>query len=184
VVAPSRRPLPGNAKLLNPVSPELEALLPNLSEWKADACVCATGTTRAKAGSSEAFRRVDLDLPLAFAKAVHAGGTETFALTSAMSASASSRLLYSRTKGELEQGIQEIGFKSLLIARPGLIGGHRQEVRRLERLSLVVFEALNPVLPRAARISPATRIAEVLLEATLAARPGVQIVSSAEFARP
>ena len=61
------------------------------------------GTTRATAGSKQAFRHVDYELPLAFGQAAHAAGVETFAIVTAMAASANSFIFYSRTKGEVER---------------------------------------------------------------------------------
>jgi len=52
--------------------------------WGSDAAICATGTTIKKAGSKEAFRSVDHDLPLSFARMAHQAGTQNFALVSAI----------------------------------------------------------------------------------------------------
>jgi len=68
VIAPTRKPLTKQDKLMNPVAPELELLLPEVTGWEPDAAICATGTTIKKAGSKEAFRSVDHDLPLSFAR--------------------------------------------------------------------------------------------------------------------
>jgi len=62
VIAPTRKPLPKQDKLVNPVAPTLELLLPDVSGWGPDAAICATGTTIKKAGSKEAFRSVEHDL--------------------------------------------------------------------------------------------------------------------------
>ncbi len=59
VIAPTRRSLPGRAKLVNPVAPILDSLLQQAADWKVDAVICAMGTTIGKAGSKEAFRHVD-----------------------------------------------------------------------------------------------------------------------------
>ena len=68
VIAPTRRPLPRSSKLTNPVSDQLELLLPEVPTWGLDAVICALGTTKGKSGSNEAFRQVDYVLPLAFAR--------------------------------------------------------------------------------------------------------------------
>jgi uncharacterized protein YbjT (DUF2867 family) len=68
VIAPTRKPLATKDKLMNPVAPKLELLLPEVASWKPDAAICATGTTIKKAGSKEAFRSIDHDLPLSFAR--------------------------------------------------------------------------------------------------------------------
>src|ERR1700745_875788 len=69
VVAPTRRPLVPQNKLGTPVNLRLDELAPRVKSWDLDAVICALGTTKAKAGSREAFRYVDYTLPLAFAKA-------------------------------------------------------------------------------------------------------------------
>jgi uncharacterized protein YbjT (DUF2867 family) len=76
VIAPTRKPLTKQDKLMNPVAPKLELLLPEVTGWGPDAAICATGTTIKKAGSKEAFRSVDHDLPLSFARLAHQAGTQ------------------------------------------------------------------------------------------------------------
>jgi len=139
-----------------------------------DAVVCALGTTAAKAGTKEALRHVDYDLPLFFAKECHAEGVETFALVSAIGASSTSMFFYARTKGELERDIRQIGFRSLTICRPSIIAGARTEVRNAERAALSVSRLLAPVLPKKFHVNPAPVIAASLLNSVLAARPGSQ----------
>ena len=89
VVAPTRRALPAHAKLVNPVV-DFDHLPPDANWWKADAVVCALGTTMAKAGSKAAFRRIDLELPLQVARLSLRHGATSYALNSALGAVASS----------------------------------------------------------------------------------------------
>ena len=181
VVAPTRKPLPSHPKLVNPLV-DYEALPPEADWWTCDAVICALGTTRAKAGSAEAFHRIDHDYPLMIATHARAHGAQAFALVSAIGADAGSRLLYNRTKGEVEASIGALAYRSYTIVRPGLIGGQRDEFRPMERVSDAILTVLGPVLPRQWRISPAENIAAAMIEAALAARPGRHIVSAAELA--
>jgi uncharacterized protein YbjT (DUF2867 family) len=176
VVAITRRALPPQNKLLNPVSEQIEELAKAPGVSVVDAVVCALGTTAAKAGTKEALRHVDYDLPLFFAKECHAAGVETFALVSAIGASTTSMFFYARTKGELERDVQQIGFRSLTICRPSIIAGPRTEVRNAERAALSVSRLLAPVLPKKFHVNPAPVIAASLLNSVLAARPGSQWV--------
>lgn len=177
VVAPTRRPLPPHPKLMNPVV-DFDALPADADWWRVDAVACALGTTIRDAGSKEAFRRVDHDYPLAIARHAHAHGAEAFALVSAMGADAASRIFYSRTKGEVEEALEGIGFASLSLLRPGLLGGDRKQHRSGERLALRVMGALDGVLPARYRIVPAQRVAEALLRAALDAPPGRHVIPS------
>src|SRR5277367_186531 len=148
VVAPTRKPLPANGKLMNPVSEQLEFLLPDVLTWGIDAVICALGTTSRKAGSKEAFHQVDYVLPLAFARLAHQQGAQTFALVSAIGADANSSFFYPKTKGEIERDVKLVGFKSLTILRPSIIDGKREESRFAEGAALTLSRLLAPVLPR------------------------------------
>jgi uncharacterized protein YbjT (DUF2867 family) len=123
VIAPTRKPLAPSDRLVNPITSRIEELAPVLKSYRLDAVICALGTTQAKAGSKEAFRYVDHELPVAFGRAAHAAGVETYALVTARGASADSIIFYSRTKGEVERSIQEIGFRSLTILLPRILVG-------------------------------------------------------------
>jgi uncharacterized protein YbjT (DUF2867 family) len=178
VVAPTRRPLGlQHGKLVNPVV-DFDALADRADWWRVDAVVCTLGTTIRKAGAQAAFRRVDHGYPLAVARLARAAGASTFAFTSSTGANAKSRTFYLRTKGETERDLAGVGFDSLTVLRPSLIGGERDERRWTESLGLKILSAMEPLLPRRYRIVPAERIAAMLLASVMAARPGVRIVES------
>lgn len=183
VTAPTRRPLPAHPKLLNPI--EDFAHLPPLAPWwRVDGVVCTLGTTMAKAGSKAAFEAVDYEMPLAVAQLALRQGAQAFALNSALGADPNSRVFYSRVKGELEQSLRNMknpGYASLTFVRPGLIGGERSEHRRGESLAIMATRLLSPVLPRRYRLVPAERIAHHLVEAALAAVPGVTVLESEQL---
>ena len=180
VIAPTRRPLPAHARLLNPVI-DFDALPSDADWWAADAVICTLGTTIKKAGSQAAFRRVDHDHPLRVAQIALRHGAKAYALNSALGADADSRVFYSRTKGELERDLQTLGYASLTFVRPGLIGGEREESRLGEQIGVTVSQWLRPLLPARYRVVPAERIAHGLLQAALAAEPGVRVVMSEDI---
>ncbi|HEV7323769.1 MAG TPA: NAD-dependent dehydratase [Bosea sp. (in: a-proteobacteria)] len=180
VTAPTRRALPAHPKLLAPTV-DFEALPEDAPWWAADTAICALGTTIGKAGSQDAFRRVDHDYQLAVAKLASRHGTPVFVLNSALGADPASRIFYNRVKGELERDLASLDFTSLTFVRPGLIGGERSESRPAERAALALLGILGPVLPRAWRINPANRIAAAMIEAAIAGTPGTHVVSSAEL---
>ncbi|AMK20114.1 MULTISPECIES: Rossmann-fold NAD(P)-binding domain-containing protein [Sphingobium] len=182
LVAPTRRPLPPHPKLNNPLT-DSNALPSDAPWWAVDGVVCAIGTTRAKAGSAAAFRAIDRDYVLAIARHARAAGARRFALTSSMGANPRSPLLYSRTKGEVEAGISRLGFPSLTVVRPGLLGGRRDEHRPMEQAMERLLRIAAPILPPAARISPAITVAHLLVEAALTDPDGTRIISSGDIAR-
>jgi uncharacterized protein YbjT (DUF2867 family) len=180
VVAPTRRALPVHPKLVNPVL-DFNALPEDAPWWSVDAVVCALGTTIKVAGSQAAFYRVDHDLPLRVAELGLRHGARTYALNSALGASADSRVFYSRTKGELERDLRTLGYPSLTLVQPGLIGGDRQQSRPAERLAIAVTQGLAPLLPRRYRVVPASQIAAHLLDAAVAGQPGVHVLASEQL---
>ncbi len=135
----------------------------------ADNAFCCLGTTIKAAGSQAAFRAVDFDAVLAFARAARAAGVQRFALVSALGANARSPNFYSRVKGEAEAALREIGFASLVIARPSMLIGDRaaigQPVRRGERIAFALSRPLGPLIPRAWRPIEAASVARALLRA-------------------
>lgn len=180
VVAPTRRPLPSHPKLSNPVS-DLSTLPDDEAWWAVDGVVCTLGTTRAKAGSAEAFRAVDYDLQLAVARHARAHGARRFALTSSMGADPRSPFPYLRTKGELEAAVGDLSFTSLTIVRPGFILGERAETRIAERALGAALRVFGPVLPTRLRGNRAERIAQALLEAAVAGPDGPRVIGAAEI---
>lgn len=89
----------------------------------------ALGTTRGSAGSFENQRKIDYDLNLNLAKAAKTSGSKVYVLVSSGGADASSRFPYLKMKGELEESIKALEFQHMVILRPGLIVGNRQETR-------------------------------------------------------
>lgn len=180
IVAPARRPLTADAGLHNPLV-DFDALPADAAWWKVDAVICTLGTTIRDAGSQVAFRKVDHDYPLAVARHALAHGATTFVLTSASGADADSRIFYSRTKGELERDLRALGYRSLCLVRPGLLGGERERRRSLEHAGMQLLGAIGPLLSRRYRVVPAERVAATLLQMALDAEPGVRIVESEEI---
>jgi uncharacterized protein YbjT (DUF2867 family) len=177
VVAPTRRPLPTHPRLENPIV-DFDHLPADAVWWSVDTVISTLGTTIKAAGSPDAFRKVDHDYVLAVARAGLAHGARAFVLTSAFGADASSRVFYNRVKGETEQSVAALGYRSLTIVRPGLIGGERKEWRPAERLAMRVLRVIGPLLPRRYRISPVDHIARAELDAAVAAAAGRRLIES------
>jgi uncharacterized protein YbjT (DUF2867 family) len=108
--------------------------------------ISALGTTIRAAGSQAAFRAVDHDAVLAFARAAQAAGARHFIVITAVGADAASGVFYSRVKGEVERDLAALGFDRLDIVQPGLILGARAERRPVEALFQWLTPVLNPLL--------------------------------------
>ncbi len=153
----------------------------------AGAAFCALGTTIKVAGSQAAFRAVDFDAVVAFARAAHAAGVRRFGLVSALGANARSGNFYSRVKGEAEDALRGIGFAQLVIARPSLLLGDRaalgQPGRAGERWGERVAGWLGPLVPAGLRPIAAATVARALVTTLPQATAGVTVLDSAALQR-
>ncbi len=146
------------------------------------AAVCALGTTIKKAGSREAFRAVDFDAVMAFAKGARAAGAECFALVSALGADAQSMVFYNQVKGECEDALRSMGWPSLVLAQPSLLLGDRAESRPGERVAIVLSRAVAPLLkPFGGRPIEASAVAKAVIDAAKERPAGVKVLSSGEM---
>lgn len=75
-----------------------------------DVGFCSFGTL-SRSVKAEVFYKIDHDYVMAAAKLARSGGCEHFHFVSSTGANKKSRILYSRTKGEVESEIQELGFE-------------------------------------------------------------------------
>lgn len=107
-----------------------------------DVLFLCMGTTLKAAGSEAAQRRVDVDYPLAAARAAAENGVPTCVLVSAAMADAQSRWFYPRIKGELEEALRALPFRRLAIARPPVLDRPGSD-RMGERIWVKVVRAFN-----------------------------------------
>ena len=146
VIVVTRRKLAlSDPKLRQIVGPldEMEAALAGVT---ADDAFCALGTTIKVAGSQAAFRKVDHDYVVGFARAAKMAGAARFLIVTAVGASAASKIFYSRVKGETENDVAAMGFDALHIFRPGLLLGARGERRAAESMMMRISPLLNPLM--------------------------------------
>jgi uncharacterized protein YbjT (DUF2867 family) len=175
VLAPSRKPLAEHPRLENPVG-QLQALLPLLT-GEIDTAFCCLGSTIKNAGSQEAFRAIDHDLVIEFARRARELGARHLLVISALGASPDSSIFYCRVKGEMEQALRAQNWPQLTIARPSQLLGRRMEVRPVERLTA----SLSYLLPGKYRGIPACTLARALWRLALEDGDGTRVVESDEL---
>lgn len=177
MLAPTRRPLAAHPHLENPVG-DLQALLPQLS-GQVDTAFCCLGSTIKQAGSQEAFRAVDHDLVLAFARRARELGARHLVVISALGANPGSKVFYNRIKGETEQALKAMDWPQLTIARPSLLLGARHEFRLGERLAAPLLRWL----PGKYRGIDACALARALWRLALEEEDGVRVIESSDLRR-
>jgi uncharacterized protein YbjT (DUF2867 family) len=151
VIALTRRPisnLPSNA---NELIIDFDSFLEDGSLPKCDHVFICLGTTIKTAGSQKNFRKVDIDYCLSIAKKAKDSGAKTLSLISSIGADSSSKNFYLRTKGQLEDAIQEIGFPVVNIFRPSFLVGQRSEKRLYEGVGIMIASFMNLFLVSSAR---------------------------------
>jgi uncharacterized protein YbjT (DUF2867 family) len=142
----------------------------------------ALGTTIKIAGSEAAFRQVDFDFVVNTARSAHAAGATRLAVVSALGADPTSRIFYSRVKGEMEIAIMQVGYESVVIAQPSMLMGDRgalgQPPRGSEVWAARLLAPLSWIMPKAVQPIPAGAVASAMLAAIVAAKPGVRVLKS------
>jgi uncharacterized protein YbjT (DUF2867 family) len=142
-----------------------------------DAAFCCLGTTIQRAGSKEAFRAVDHDAVVTFAKAARARGAKVFLHVTALGADARSSVFYNAVKGEVEAAVAALGFDSVYAFRPSILDGDRTESRPAERFGLVVGRALGPLLGKY-RPTPAQAVAAAMIASCKRPELGVHVLEA------
>ncbi len=141
----------------------------------ADDIYCCLGTTIKKAGSQEAFRKVDFAYPVALARAAASAGAKRFFIITAMGSNPGSRIFYNRVKGDVEEAMRALPFESVHIFRPSLLLGDRAEVRAAEKIGGVMARFLTPLMVgplRPYRAIQARAVAWAMVYSAIAHLPG------------
>ncbi|RWS25442.1 putative transcription coactivator-like protein [Leptotrombidium deliense] len=107
-----------------------------------DVAFSCLGTTKAAAGSAEAFRHIDYDLNVEFANICKEKDIKCFNLVSSQMANANSWFFYMKTKGQAEEKIKEIGFPILNIFRPGLLD-RKDKTRMGEKIAKCFVSSIS-----------------------------------------
>lgn len=151
---------------------------PDASVVKADDIYCCLGTTIKKAGSKQAFRKVDYTYPLQIARMGLANGTCRYAVITAMGSDEESRFFYNKVKGELESELKELPFQGLYIFRPALLLGNRDEFRAGEKIATAFIKLVQPILPKSLKGIHASQVAGAMVQQVEKELPGVHIINS------
>ncbi len=141
----ARRPIPNLIANTKWMKTDFDDLVAGGSLPACDHVYICLGTTMKKAGSKDAFWKVDFEYCLAVAKKAREAGATTLSLVSSVGANAESNNFYLHTKGSLENAIAALGFPTVNIYRPGILLGNRIERRPLEALGIHLFKAIGPL---------------------------------------
>ena len=146
IEVPVRRPIPVAPAKARVRVVDFSRLADHPELFRVDQLFICLGTTIKKAGSQEAFRAVDFDLEVEMARRAKDAGAEACLMISSIGADPSSRVFYSRVKGEAEEAVKAMGWRKLAILRPSLLFGDRKERRPAEKASMAVAKVIGPLM--------------------------------------
>jgi len=133
----------GKVKVLKTNFEDLESIG---EEINGDECFCCLGTTMKKAGSKKAFYKIDHNYPLKLARIAAKNGIGKYLLVTSLGANPRSSFYYNRVKGEVEDSISKLDYKSIHIFRPSLILGKRNEKRTAETIGKYFSFLIAPLM--------------------------------------
>ncbi|WP_435355508.1 oxidoreductase [Emticicia sp. SJ17W-69] len=129
----------------------------------ADDVFCCLGTTMKKAGSKPAFYKVDFTYPLEIAKAALVNGAKQYLIVTAMGADERSMFYYNRVKGEIEKALSDLRYPTLLIFRPSMLIGEREEPRLGEKIGEKLMNLFSFLIPEKYQAIKGEKVAEAML---------------------
>lgn len=170
--------------------PKLEKMLVDFTDGDSvlvalndcDTAFCTIGTTRQKVkGDKDAYRKVDYDIPVNFARWCKMTGCEKFILVSAVGANAKSNNFYLRLKGEVEDAVKATGLNQIHLMRPSVLLGERKERRTGERIAQVFMQAFFFLLPSRYKPIHGRDVANAMIRAAKNGTPGFTIYEYKEM---
>lgn len=153
IIAFSRREIQSVSDKVENVVIDFDFLSEEVKKFTPDIVYCCLGTTIKKARTKEAFVKVDYEYPLIIANSTPNKDSTKFVLVSSTGANSNSFSFYLRTKGLLEEKMSGFSFQELIIFRPSILDGNREEKRPLENLGIKALSYL-PKLSILKRIRP------------------------------
>ena len=113
---------------------------------KGDDCFLCIGTTKQNSPDKNEYKKVELDIPIKIAQIARANLVNSFIFVSSIYANPKSSGDYVKFKGLVEEELKELNFSNLGILRPSFLTGSRKENRVGEKIGILTFRLLSPLL--------------------------------------
>ena len=113
---------------------------------KGDDCFLCIGTTKQNSPDKNEYKKVELDIPIKIAQIARANLVNSFIFVSSIYANPKSSGDYVKFKGLVEEELKELNFSNLGILRPSFLIGSRKENRVGEKIGILTFRLLSPLL--------------------------------------
>ena len=130
----------------------------------ADDLFCCIGTTQAKTPNLSEYKKVDFGIPVNAARQALKKGLHSCVVISSMGADRESKTFYLKTKGQMEEALQNMGIPQLYILRPSLLLGQRNEFRFGERVFAFLMRFFKWFIPKKYRAIDAQTVASAMVK--------------------
>jgi len=144
VIALVRKPTNAKNKKVKFIETDFKDLSLIEQYLNGDVLFICIGSTMAKAGSKEAFLKIDYNIPVDVAHLAKEKGVKSCVVVSSLGADAESANFYLQTKGKMEQAIEKLSFQSTSIMRPSILFGDREEFRLGELFGKFFMKLMGP----------------------------------------
>ena len=116
------------------------------TEITGDDCFFCIGTTKQNSPDKNDYQKVELDIPKEIAQIAKANSVKSFIFISSIYANPNSSGNYVKFKGLVEEELKRLNFSKLGILRPSFLMGKRKENRVGEKIGILTFSLLSPLL--------------------------------------
>ena len=116
------------------------------TEITGDDCFFCIGTTKQNSPDKNDYQKVELDIPKEIAQIAKANSVKSFIFISSIYANPNSSGNYVKFKGLVEEELKRLNFSKLGILRPSFLIGKRKENRAGEKIGILTFSILSPLL--------------------------------------
>ena len=113
---------------------------------KGDDCFFCIGTTKQNSPDKNEYQKVELDIPKKIAQIARTNSVNSFIFISSIYANPKSSGDYVKFKGIVEEELKKLNFTNLGILRPSFLMGDRKENRAGEKIGILTFRLLSPLL--------------------------------------
>ena len=113
---------------------------------KGDDCFFCIGTTKKNSPDRNEYKRIELEIPKEIGHISKLNLVKSFSFVSSGYANLKHSSDYLRYKGLVEEELKRLQFDKLGILRPSFLIGERKENRIGEKIGILIFKILSPIL--------------------------------------
>ena len=118
----------------------------HIEDVKGDDCFFCIGTTKQNSPDKNDYQKIELEIPKKIAQIAKINSVNSFIFISSIYANPKSSGDYVKFKGLVEEELNKLNFSNLGILRPSFLMGDRKENRAGEKIGILIFRLLSPLL--------------------------------------